>query len=251
MSVNQNVLDAIDVLTTSMIKKAGYDRTIQAQIISCEDKIVGKYKCRYQDAIIYAYSNNISIIYKKNASVYILVPQGDMSKEKIILCTTNGLDIDYNVLASDFILIKRYTYDYTLAGNGRVNISGANLNTETPDGYKAVAFQRILTGSTEVNFRSMQADATGTSAVCSLQNLSENQKTGTLQVYIMYVRTRIAALATQSVGNARIFENTPTPPYDQGDLYLRDNSLYVSLYTREAGDTYHEEDWDLSEDYAE
>jgi len=35
MSVSEKVLDAIELLTNNSVKKAGYDRTIQAQILSC------------------------------------------------------------------------------------------------------------------------------------------------------------------------------------------------------------------------
>jgi len=35
MSVNDQVLDAIELLAKSSVERAGYDKTIQAQIISC------------------------------------------------------------------------------------------------------------------------------------------------------------------------------------------------------------------------
>lgn len=95
MSISSKILDAIELLTQNSIKKAAYDKTIQAQIISCQDETIGKYKCRYQDAIIYAYSNNIDTTYNEKAYVYILVPDNDMSKEKTILGTANKLGINY------------------------------------------------------------------------------------------------------------------------------------------------------------
>ena len=95
MSISSKILDAIELLTQNSIKKAAYDKTIQAQIISCQDETIGKYKCRYQDAIIYAYSNSIDTKYSEKAYVYILVPDNDMSKEKTILGTTNKLGINY------------------------------------------------------------------------------------------------------------------------------------------------------------
>lgn len=95
MSISSKILDAIELLTQNSIKKAAYDKTIQAQIISCQDETIGKYKCRYQDAIIYAYSNSIDTKYNEKAYVYILVPDNDMSKEKTILGTTNKLGINY------------------------------------------------------------------------------------------------------------------------------------------------------------
>jgi hypothetical protein len=82
-------------MVNASVEKAGYDKTIQAQILSCEDATIGKYRCKYQDAIFYAYSNNISTTYSKGAYVYILVPGNDMKKEKTILGTTEKLGVNY------------------------------------------------------------------------------------------------------------------------------------------------------------
>lgn len=95
MSVSQKVLDAIELLATSSVKKAGYDKTIQAQILSCEDATIGKYRCRYQDSVFYAYSNNSNMTFTNGSYVYILVPENDMSKEKTILGSTKKLGINY------------------------------------------------------------------------------------------------------------------------------------------------------------
>ena len=95
MSVNQKVLDAIELLTKNSVQKASYDKTIQAQIISCEDATIGKYKCRYQDSTFYAYASNAEVSYSNNAMVYILVPGNDMSRDKTILGTTKKLGINY------------------------------------------------------------------------------------------------------------------------------------------------------------
>ena len=95
MSISEKVLDAIQILADNSVKRADYDRTIQAKILSCEDATIGKYRCRYQDAVFYAYSNNTDITYSDNALVYVLVPGNDFNKEKTILGTTKKLGINY------------------------------------------------------------------------------------------------------------------------------------------------------------
>ena len=144
MSVSEKVLDAIELLATNSIDKAGYDRTIQAQIVSCEDATIGKYRCRYQDAIIYAYANNSDMTFNNGAYVYILVPGNDMRKEKTILGTTKKLGINYisqaqgdqaydiignNCVTSDnkFYLdssIKDYKYKIYPSNDVTLNIEG-------------------------------------------------------------------------------------------------------------------------------
>lgn len=94
-STADKLLDGFQLLATSLVQKAGYDKTIQARIIQCVDPVVGKYKCRYQDANIYAFTNNTDITYNKDAYVYILVPGNDMTKEKTILGATDKLGINY------------------------------------------------------------------------------------------------------------------------------------------------------------
>lgn len=95
MDVKEKILDAIQLLASNTVKKAGYDKTIQAQIVSCEDATIGKYRCRYQDSIFYAYSNNSDLSFSNGSYVYILIPQNNFQKEKTILGTTEKLGINY------------------------------------------------------------------------------------------------------------------------------------------------------------
>lgn len=95
MGVEEYVVDTMYSVASDVVEKAGYDKTIQAQIVSCQDATIGKYRCRYQDAVFYAYSNNIDLMLSNNASVYVLVPNGDFKQEKTILGTTQKLGIDF------------------------------------------------------------------------------------------------------------------------------------------------------------
>ena len=93
------ILRAVDIVASQKIAKAGYDKTIQATIISCVDETIGKYKVKYQDSYWIAYSNNIDNYYAPNTSVYVLIPGGNMSKDKTILGTTKRLGINYITIA--------------------------------------------------------------------------------------------------------------------------------------------------------
>ena len=74
MSVGEKILDAIQLLADSSVEKAKYDKTIQAQILSCQDATIGKYRCRYQDATVYAYASSSDVTFNNGTYVYILVP---------------------------------------------------------------------------------------------------------------------------------------------------------------------------------
>ena len=101
MGVNEKILEAIGICADDIVKKAGYNKTIQAQIMSCQDATIGKYKCKFQDAIFYAYNTNTEVSYTKGTTVYILIPSNDMGKEKIILGATKRLGINYISQASE------------------------------------------------------------------------------------------------------------------------------------------------------
>ena len=85
------LLDAIEAVVNNAVKKAGYDRTIQCQIVECLDATIGKYKVKYQDSTFIAYSGNTDIPFMNGADVYVLVPGNDMTREKQILGTTKKL----------------------------------------------------------------------------------------------------------------------------------------------------------------
>ena len=98
------ILKAIDIIATKKVKQAGYDKTVLATVISCEDEKKGKYKVKYQDSYWIAYSNNINISYSQGSSVYILIPSGDMSKNKTILGGVKQLGVNYKALTQDDIV---------------------------------------------------------------------------------------------------------------------------------------------------
>lgn len=89
------ILQTIDLITTKKINSAGFNKTIQAKIIKCEDASIGKYKVQYQDSIFYAYTENTSISYFNGSKVYVLLPNGDTSQQKIILGGVSTLGVDF------------------------------------------------------------------------------------------------------------------------------------------------------------
>lgn len=98
-SLEEIILQAIDIIATKKITSAGYDKTILATIISCQDEKTGKYKIKYQDSFLYAYNNNINITYSNGANVYVLIPKGDMSQDKTILGGVKQLGVNYKNIA--------------------------------------------------------------------------------------------------------------------------------------------------------
>ena len=98
-NIEQSICDAIEVITNNAISKAGFDRTIQATIVACMNEATGKYKIKYQDSLLYAYSADVEKRYSKGNRVYILVPGNDDTKDKTIIGIV-GQSEEY--IASDY-----------------------------------------------------------------------------------------------------------------------------------------------------
>ena len=81
----QQTCDAIEILVNNALNKAKFDRTIQATVVNCVDEDKGLYKIKQQDAVYTATAINKYVVYKPQALVYVLIPEGDYSKEKKIL----------------------------------------------------------------------------------------------------------------------------------------------------------------------
>jgi hypothetical protein len=89
--INKTLIDAMDIIAEGKVSAAGYDKTIQATIVSCINAIKGQYKIKYQGNTFYAYSNNLDYQYTKGTTVYVLVPGNDFTQMKTILGTVGNV----------------------------------------------------------------------------------------------------------------------------------------------------------------
>lgn len=85
--IQQSLLDSLSLVATSSAKKMQNTVTIEAEIISIEDSGLNSYKVEYMDSQFIAHANSQTVQYTTGDKVYILIPNGDFSKEKIILGT--------------------------------------------------------------------------------------------------------------------------------------------------------------------
>ena len=85
-NIINTILDAVDIVAKAEVKDAKYDRTIIAQVISCEDETTGKYKCNYQGALMSAYASHPSMKFENGDMVYVLIVAEDTTGNgKIII----------------------------------------------------------------------------------------------------------------------------------------------------------------------
>ena len=153
-SITGRFIDSFRTIAQQELKKAGFDKTIQAQILSCEDPVIGKYRCRYQDANIIAYSSSSEISYTKGTYVSIMVPNGDMKKDKIILSASDKFSVSYknqtgsqyqkyNIIGNNcitsndkfYLLTDNTNYKYTIYKYNNTNPNDIQIDTYALEQY--------------------------------------------------------------------------------------------------------------------
>lgn len=83
--ISEALFDAISKIAVSEIQKAQPDMTIDGEIVKIMDVEEGGYQVKYEGNLLNAYSSDKEVTYRKGERVYILVPQGDFSRKKIIV----------------------------------------------------------------------------------------------------------------------------------------------------------------------
>lgn len=86
----QSLLTSMETLIDSALLKNNYDKTIQGTIVKNLDLNSGKYLIKYQDSSFEAFSADNNVIFSKDDLVYVLVPNGDMKKDKVIIGCVGG-----------------------------------------------------------------------------------------------------------------------------------------------------------------
>ena len=126
-SLQQSILQAVDTIVSRRVKDAEYDKTIIGTInsfVGIKNK-KSTYKVNYNGGFFNAVVLNSEDSYIKNTPVYVFVPRGDFSQEKIILGRASNINTDLqldisNAILNDFSIIGKnnlkWTFDKEAAG---------------------------------------------------------------------------------------------------------------------------------------
>ena len=114
-NLQNSLLQAIDYLVGNRIDKINRDTTITATIKKCTNSLENEYQVNYNGGFIYAYAQE-GASYTENDSVYVLIPENDWSKRKIILGKSSAVTEDENItfvssLINDYNMIGRNTIE--------------------------------------------------------------------------------------------------------------------------------------------
>ena len=83
--IQQSILESLSLVADASVKKSQSTITIEAEVLQIVDSGIGSYKVEYMGNKFIAYTNNQSVQYPVGSKVYVVVPDGNFSKEKIII----------------------------------------------------------------------------------------------------------------------------------------------------------------------
>lgn len=154
--------DAINNIAKQQVQANPGDLTIDATITKLFNAELGEYKVEYQGNIFSAFSVDPTITYFQDERVYVLVPRGDFSTKKMILCRAShddNLSYQDKQDMTNFYVEQgpnwvsgeegTYRMDYSLDGSGDECLqicvvpveSKVNLNVEKAN-YEHQGFRR-------------------------------------------------------------------------------------------------------------
>ena len=107
-SLDNVLVDVIEYVTGQMLNNAGYDRTIQAKILKCNNEATGEYIVQHQGSNFYAYASNPETNYSSNSNVYILVPSNDMTQHKTIIGVVKNEGLNYSPIIPNALRYLTY-----------------------------------------------------------------------------------------------------------------------------------------------
>ena len=133
MELQDSILKAIDAITKTRINKLQLDKTVTAEIIKCTNALSREYKCSYNGGNITAYAAE-GATYTNGQSVYVLIPQSDMTKRKTIVGVSSAKEDDENIS-----FVSSALSDYNLIGknviNDKKNIQPVGLHSYKKEEY--------------------------------------------------------------------------------------------------------------------
>ena len=151
-TVSENVLTAMQIVGESLLEGLKFDQTIKCSVVDASEADKGIYQVSNGSAIFTAYSTEK---YKKNASVYVMIPQGDYDNQKMIVGKAAKKDeINYKYVAPLENLLSIYEFNE--------GISEGQLLANNPDEGSVQLYQ--WSGSANTDTKTFYLDAEGNTA---------------------------------------------------------------------------------------
>jgi hypothetical protein len=124
--IQTSILKSIDAVVEQRINNLKLDKTVVAIIRRVVNSDLGIYQVEYNGGFFNAYASDKKVIYTPNTSVYVQIPQNNMSNDKYILSRAYNIKQE-DVSETAFAL----TDNYNIVGSNRAvptNKAGQNFD---------------------------------------------------------------------------------------------------------------------------
>ena len=101
--IQNSINKAIDTIIKNRINALALDKTVIAIIDSLVDPVMNIYRVQYDGGYFNAVNKQTNSVYRRGMSVYVQIPQNDMTKEKIIIgraYATKGSELANSVISA-------------------------------------------------------------------------------------------------------------------------------------------------------
>ena len=119
-----SLLQAIDYLVNNRIDRINKDVTLTATIKKCDNSLTNQYTVNYNGGFLIAYAQE-GASYSENQQVFVLVPEGDFTKRKLIIGKASQVTEDKNIT-----FVSSLINDYNMIGQNTI----ADTNSVLPQG---------------------------------------------------------------------------------------------------------------------
>ena len=109
-----SLLQAIDYLVNNRIDKINKDVTITCAIKKCNNSLTQEYQVNYNGGFLNAYAQE-GVSYSENQEVFVLVPEGDFTKRKLIIGKASQVTEDENIT-----FVSSLINDYNMIGQNTI-----------------------------------------------------------------------------------------------------------------------------------
>ena len=96
----------------------------------------------------------------------------------------------HNILTTkDAYQIKTYSMSITVTASSTLSVTASQLGVSTPSGYSPVGFVGIATGNNNIYVYYQNVTITGSNNILQLRNIASTDKSCTLTVHILYLKS--------------------------------------------------------------
>lgn len=131
------LLEAMSKIADTSDSKLKYDKTVIMEIVQLVDASTGEYAVKYQGNTLQAFTRNLDDKYSTGDSVYVKIPEGDFTNQKIIeskVSNSSSDEQERNIISNTIIDVEPSWFSEKMYGALDENpfslVSGQNIESQ-------------------------------------------------------------------------------------------------------------------------